>query len=146
LQGTRGSGLKQDVDSGVSPAAEHTISTDEDVAELEELIAGMEDCIARSDFVEYGRLNRAFNRRLAHSSRNPVLIDVADRLEALTGRAPALFVWDPPRTLVSNVEHRRIVDYLKAGDADALEQEVRRHRAAGFAAFLAALDRISPTG
>lgn len=118
--------------------------TDDDVAGLNELVEGMDACIQAEQWAEYGHLNREFNRKLAFASRNRVIIEITERLEALTDRAPALFVWDPPRTLISNEEHRRIVQHLEARDEDALEQEVRNHRAAGFAAFMAALDRISP--
>jgi DNA-binding GntR family transcriptional regulator len=117
--------------------------TDEDLEALRELIEGMDRCIGSQDYADYGRLNREFNRRLAHASANRTLIEIIDRLEAQTDRAPALFVWDPPRALISNEEHRQILDSMVRGDADAVEREVRAHRTAGFAAFLAALDRIT---
>jgi DNA-binding GntR family transcriptional regulator len=123
-----------------------TSRTDEDLGALRDLIDGMDGCIATEDYAEYGRLNREFNRRLAHASANHTLIEIIDRLEAQTDRAPALFVWDPPRALISNKEHRQIVDSMLRRDADAVEREVRAHRTAGFAAFLIALDRITTTG
>jgi DNA-binding GntR family transcriptional regulator len=117
--------------------------TREEINALRGLVKQMDRCTERDDAAEYGRLNREFNRILSEASGNRHLIAIIRRLQALTDRSRALFVWDPQRLRSSNLEHARIVDLLVQREADAVEALVRNHRRAGFDAFIAALDRVT---
>ena len=122
-------------------AAEH--ATPEDFATLRGLVDEMAECVERKDASRYGVLNRQFNTVISEACANRYLIDTIRRLQALTDRARALFVWEPGRLARSNQEHAKIVDLLERRDAAGVEALVHSHRKGGYDAFMAALDRVT---
>lgn len=118
-------------------------ATADDIRHLRDLIRDMNECVDGRDALRYGVLNREFNTVVSQASRNRYLIDTIRRLQALTDRARALFLWDPERLARSNREHARIVDLIERHDAAAVEMLVHQHRKDGFDTFLAALDRVT---
>lgn len=105
-----------------------TLITDEELGELELLLAEMErgDCDADAETAD-----RQFHQAIADATRNGAMSTVVESLWAIHGRSPqCVRVFEKMRAkgyrpVIS--EHRAIVDALRAHDAGAARNAMRDH-------------------
>lgn len=112
-------------------AVEHAVPhlTAKDVRTLEQIHARLEAGRAKGALKSLRKLNYDFHTTLYRHSELPRLIRIIDSLWPL-------FPWDsmwavPGRAASSAVEHREILDALRAGDAAAAGRAMRRHIESG---------------
>ena len=116
--------------------------------ELEEMTAlfdRMCRCKTPDDIVEYRELNRRFHSAIFTASRRTFLVRT---LAQLWSAFPTMLWSNVPRVATESVperdepdvvEHRAIVDALRAHDPDAAERAVRRHIEAAGGTLVAAM-------
>jgi len=114
-------------------------ATDEDIAELSEMVEKMDAVALAGNVDDYYRLNLAFHARLVQCSRNIRLI------EMLLGTDKELHLYrhrslvQAEGVVVSNREHAEIVEAVKARDARRASQAFKRHALNGKARAIAAI-------
>ena len=114
-------------------------ATDDDIAELRQMVRQMHDVAESGDVDEYYRLNIAFHIRLVQCTRNDRLI------EMLQGTDKELHLYrhrslvQPEGVSVSNKEHNEIVEAVAARDIKRARQAFKRHVLNGKARAVAAL-------
>jgi GntR family transcriptional regulator, rspAB operon transcriptional repressor len=74
--------------------------------------------------------DRAFHRRLAELSGNPVLADFARRLHERSSRFWTLHLWQTMDVRANDRQHGAIAEAVKRRDGDAAADAMRRHIAA----------------
>jgi len=130
-----------DVRSSLMRLAGETLATrisDNQIAVLTEIVAGMDDANDRDDFEAFYALNREFHDRIVDFAEN-------DRLRALCdGLVKELNLYRRRSLLLgggladSNREHKTILAALKDRDAPRAGEELATHIQAGKRRFLAA--------
>jgi DNA-binding GntR family transcriptional regulator len=97
--------------------------TDDEIAELRNLIAEMEDAVGRGDATRYGALNLALHRRIFEMAGNAKLIEVYRRMiKELT-----LFRRHSRAPDVTLNQHRLIVERIAARDPDGAAAALLTH-------------------
>lgn len=115
------------------------LAAQEDKSGLEGMLADMDDAAEAHDPDRYFELNLAFHDRLnalANSERLTELLAGLVREMRLFRR---LSLSSHPDMRRSNIEHRRIVDAILAGDAKAARRAGEAHVRAGMARFREAM-------
>lgn len=116
-------------------------ATDEDIAELSEMVEKMDAVALAGNVDDYYRLNLAFHARLVQCSRNIRLI------EMLLGTDKELHLYrhrslvQAEGVMVSNREHAEIVEAVKARDTRRASQAFKRHALNGKARAIAAIPK-----
>ncbi len=100
-----------------------------------------EKAMARGDGVAYTQANRQLHEAIEAPAPEPIHQLVRDLWERLwqTRRRTALFVALPGRMPEAQAEHRRIVDAVVSGDAEAAGVAMQRHRDSTIEAWREAL-------
>lgn len=94
--------------------------TDEDVAELETLLAARDDAVERLDREVVVREDTRFHLRLVAASHNPLLIGLYEGIsEAVQSSVATTF--DPAS--VTQVSHTELLNAVRSGDADRAAAE-----------------------
>lgn len=94
--------------------------TDEDVAELETLLAARDDAVERLDREVVVREDTRFHLRLVAASHNPLLIGLYEGIsEAVQSSVATTF--DPAS--VTQVSHTELLNAVRSGDADRAATE-----------------------
>jgi len=102
--------------------------TDDETAELGELIAEVEVAAQADDLVAYQAADGAFHARLAELGGNPRLVGMLDDL-AHAQYFPQMAEMVAAHELVArNEEHRQIVAALVEGDGELAALLIHRHR------------------
>jgi DNA-binding GntR family transcriptional regulator len=111
--------------------------TDEQIAELADMVERMDKDFVAQDFEKYFPQDRAFHDRIAQMANNSKLLEIQRsianemqliRLQSMRRGGGMLF---------SNVEHRTIVEALKQRDAQAAIGAIGQH-------IVNAFERVSP--
>lgn len=102
--------------------------TEEQLTELEGLVAQMEAAAAEGATGTYAETNRAFHRLITAASGNQVLRDTLADLEAAQVGFQALFQLRPQRFDVSLREHKEILGHLRARDGQAAKAVALSHK------------------
>ncbi|MBP1995398.1 GntR family transcriptional regulator [Paenibacillus eucommiae] len=116
-----------------------SVITEEEVAELEQLIELMNECYAEDEVFKFGIYNRKFHNILYRACRMPVLIEIIDNLYARSSRSQGVFNTDRDRLRHSNEEHIEIVQALKERDEAKVAQIIREQKEKGFKKVLQTL-------
>lgn len=100
---------------------------DGELNKLESVLAEMEQHVIRGEVDKATELDRVFHRLLCDASGNNFLRTLADNIvEALAEPRYSILVV-PGRAQVSLMEHRAILDGLKAGDPEAAVSAMMAH-------------------
>ncbi len=123
-----------DVRAGIARTSGRLLATrlDEDAERtLREFIERMDAAIEARDGALYHRLNTEFHGYVMEATRNPRLIELNNMLEDELKLYLHKGVFSPSQMQASNLEHRRIVQAVLAGDAVAAADALESHILAG---------------
>lgn len=107
------------------------------VANLDELVARMDGCLARGEHEDYWKVNKEFHETLYGPCDNKTILALVRQMWDRSDRSRAIFTLKPERAMASNEEHRVIVGGLKAGQVDLVVEGVRKHLENALQAILA---------
>lgn len=101
--------------------------TDEDVAELQQLVDGMDATIGRCDYDAYSELDRRFHYTVQKASKNDVMVMIYSLLrQFIDGYIPAIN--NSLDIVTSSVaDHRQIFEAIKTGRKDFAAILMREH-------------------
>jgi DNA-binding GntR family transcriptional regulator len=102
-------------------------ATDDDVAELRDLLAQMKSLLGDGDLLRVSDVNARLHRRLLEISRNQTAIRLTSTLNSQLVRFQFRTILAPGRAPQSLAEHTAVVDAVAAHDPDAAEQAMRAH-------------------
>ncbi|MCD2514500.1 GntR family transcriptional regulator [Comamonas endophytica] len=99
--------------------------TPRDIADLEDLLAGMRRC--GSDLSQWITVHRQFHERLCGISAAPRLLQQISALHSVV--EPLMRIWLENQSGCCGVQqvHERLLAVLQAGDPERMEQEMRAH-------------------
>jgi DNA-binding GntR family transcriptional regulator len=119
--------------------------TDDEVAELQALVAEMAELQAAGELLAMSERNAVMHRRILEISHHQVAGDICARLHSQVVRFQFRTVLAPGRSTSSLAEHGEIVRAIAAGERDAAERAMREHltNVAAVLAQVAAPDRIA---
>ena len=99
-------------------------TTDADVEALRSLLAKHASI---DEPTEWARANIEFHTRLYDIGGKPLLVEIIGLLRNRSGLYVHMLARSPEGRHRADQEHKEMVDALAAGDADALEELIRRH-------------------
>lgn len=99
-----------------------------DVAEIVALEASMKEVVRQGDSVEYARLNRQFHKAVMRRCPYPNLLNMIDDLLVKSQYGRAIFGLKPSTVKTSDLEHDRIIEAIRSGDAQQAADITRSHR------------------
>ncbi|NYT82405.1 FCD domain-containing protein [Alcaligenaceae bacterium] len=102
-------------------------ATDEDIAELRDMVGQMDALAHAGDVDEYYRSNIAFHARLAQCTRNARLIEMFQGTDKELHLYRHRSLMQPEGLVVSNKEHNEIVQAIAARDIKRARQAFKRH-------------------
>lgn len=102
--------------------------TDDDLAELDDLLASVEIAARADDLVAYQAADSAFHARLAAFGGNPRLTGVLDDLAHAQYFPQMADIVAAHELVARNEEHRQIVAALAEGDGELAALLIHRHR------------------
>ena len=111
-----------------------------DLDDLEAANADMEEALAREDLDAWGEADRRFHRGLLELQDNRRLTAVVERLSDQAHRVRTLTLRLREKPVRSTREHRRILEHIRAGEADDTRRVFRDHRQRSGAELLAILE------
>lgn len=97
------------------------------IARLEELLEEQIECVAAGRMEDYGDLDVEFHRVIWRSSDNKRLVSFSDMLLGQLRVGNNISMRMPKRVADSLVEHRAIIEAIRAGDPVAAEHATREH-------------------
>lgn len=100
---------------------------DEDVSELEQLIAQMAHLLQEGKPLEYSENNALFHQRILKSAANPRLRQMLDSLQTTLVRYRFRTILVPGRDKDSIQEHTEILEAIRARDPERAERAMRHH-------------------
>ncbi len=115
-----------------------------EVAEMSRLLKRMERAAAEADVQRYFELNDAFHDVIRNACPNRTLIQLLASLGKRTPRFRRLAMSLPGRLEKSIEEHRRILDAVRQGDAEAAGRRARESAERAYRALNAFLENSSP--
>lgn len=104
-------------------------ATDEDIADLEELVRDMEavaddpNALAEEIFEAHRRFSEALNR----SSHMPTLVGIIESLRGQISRFRRVSLRGEERKAQARIEHRQLLEALKKRDEEAIVALTRKH-------------------
>lgn len=101
--------------------------TDEQVAELEELVARMRAALAASAWDEYSATNVLFHQKVYEASGSRTIPDLIKTLRLRLARLQLRTILIPGRSERSLAEHVAIFEALRSRDAEAAAAAARAH-------------------
>ncbi len=101
--------------------------SEEDLAELESILATTEQGIDPSEPTDFEQFNRKFHEIIYQGTNAPFLYEMITNLYTKTSRYRYLSLRSPGRILEVLAEHRSILEALMARDSDAAERCARDH-------------------
>jgi len=109
-----------------------TQATDEDVERLEQALERMEDAVVHGDLSRYFQANREFHLAVATATHNSVLRKLLNSLliseeKKLWQESIQRYLTDPGHIKVYVSRHQRLLQAIKARDADWAVREMREH-------------------
>lgn len=118
--------VREVLDGLAARLAAHRASPD-DLARVDAVFEAMREAIERGETSQVVQWNIVFHNLIYEIAASPRLISIARDLRDFIRRFSTEAFEGSARTSVVLEEHRRIVEALKAHDADAAEQAARRH-------------------
>lgn len=110
--------------------------TDEELASLQQLYAGMEEQVRKMDMVQYRKLNRQFHAALIQGSRNKRIKEICGVLQKQISWFQNMNLSMQSRMEISLQEHKHIIDAFLAKDPEAAGNAAGEHIALAAKAFL----------
>ncbi|MDT3415854.1 DNA-binding GntR family transcriptional regulator [Brevibacillus aydinogluensis] len=102
--------------------------TEEELADLQELLAQMADIARDSDARRTHELHFAFHQRIAEASKNPYMAKIMNDLKVLISfYRNAILQVHPHRPETVIAEHGAILDAIRRRDADAAAARMAEH-------------------
>jgi DNA-binding GntR family transcriptional regulator len=101
--------------------------SDEELNELEQVLARMHLCIQENKLDEYSRSNQDFHKVIYNTSKNDEAVEMITIIRTQLIRYHFRTILVPGRTQASYNDHLRIFEALKARDGKAAEEAVRDH-------------------
>jgi len=109
-------------------------------AELTEIAAEMETCVAGPSPEQFSRLNARWHNHIMEGAGNHVIKGIVQRLNTPIHHLVFETFYRGERLRAAVQDHRLVVDAVLAGDADGAERAMRAHVINGLE-FLSQLDR-----
>lgn len=103
-------------------------ASDEELAELGDAVAQMDDALKRDDLAGWAEADERFHKRLVEYSGNSRLIHIVNMVWDQAHRARMLTLQMRPKPTKSNRDHTAVVDAIRRRDADAAYSIHREHR------------------
>ncbi len=103
-------------------------ATRRDVEKLESILGKMKKCVDEKDDARYGMLNQEFHKTLYALSPYKRLQKMISEIWYGAERSRSVFALVPGRPEASYEEHRQILEALRTGDEEKVEELVRQHR------------------
>lgn len=100
---------------------------EEALAELEDLLRRMDRARDAHRTADYWAITKRFHERIYEAAPSRLLREEVDRVRVRTLRYLSVFANDQELVGAAQREHWRILDAIKAGDPDEVEQLVREH-------------------
>ena len=104
-------------------------ATDRERTELQTIMSGMSDVVARGDQLAYSKLNAVLHQRLREISRHDIADELVANLRNRAAHHQYRLALMPGRSDVSLPQHAAIVDAVIAGDSARAEEAMHRHLA-----------------
>jgi DNA-binding GntR family transcriptional regulator len=117
--------------------------TDEALAQLEQLVDEMDQCIEENNTMQYSRLNYQFHRSLYEFSPWKELFRIVITVWERSARSRWIFVQTPDSMHTSQQEHRAMIEALRNRDAKELEKLIRMQKERSFANYMSHVRNIS---
>lgn len=106
--------------------------TEEQIAELEGLLEEMVRAAEAGDYETRTEINQKFHNTIIRASENQVLINLCTSLRMGNwSKITSRYTYLDPRDMAAR--HQKIIDSLRSGDADRVEEVVRQHISESFA-------------
>jgi DNA-binding GntR family transcriptional regulator len=102
-------------------------ATEDDRAELAQIIADMRDAVASNRQIDYSELNRLLHRRIREISAHATASELVAILRNRGAPHQFRLVTMPGRSSDSLLQHMAIVDAIAAGDGDAAAEAMEVH-------------------
>jgi DNA-binding GntR family transcriptional regulator len=102
-------------------------ATDDDRAELSDIVARMRTAVADGDGAAYSDLNRVFHRHLRNMSGHEVAAELVGNLRNRAAHHQYRLALVPGRSDESLGQHAAIAEAVVAGDADGAADAMRAH-------------------
>jgi len=100
--------------------------TEEQLVEVSEIVEEMGSPEGKNSY-QLARLNATFHLKIITLTRNSELLDTLSRIYDHHVRIYTFFLNDPQRSQTTLAEHRRIIQALRSGRKEEIEQSVDRH-------------------
>lgn len=110
--------------------------TDEELAFLQQLYAGMEEQVRKKNIVQYRKLNRQFHGALISGSKNKKIKELCGTLQKQISWFQNMNLSMQGRMEISLQEHKHIIDAFLAKDPEAASNAASEHVARAAKAFL----------
>lgn len=112
---------------GLAAARAATHGSEDDIRELQHLVARMRSAVDNGELVVYSELNASLHRTIQRISANATCTRTLNRLRAQIVRHQFALSLQPGRPAVSLSQHEQIVAAIAARDAAAAERAMRDH-------------------
>lgn len=121
----------------VSTRAAANLAQPQDFAELESLVAGMDEALASGRPDQWSQLNASFHLTIGRLAGMPMLEQMLQRAMAEWERVSRHFFKDVllHRASRAQREHRELLAKMKARDLAGLEETIRTHNQGALAAY-----------
>ena len=122
-------------------------SSTEDLKNLGDILAGMEQASAESNLERWSELNTEFHKEISHLSGMPFLQQITEKTLERWNRLRRCFLTEVlhKRIPQAQEEHRRIYAALKKGNAETVEQSLRTHNRNALKDYLTYLSKKDET-
>lgn len=118
--------IREVLEGLVARKAAENIS-DEELIEMEHILARMHLCIQENRLDEYSGSNQDFHKVIYKTSKNEEAVEMITIIRTQLIRYHFRTILVPGRTQASYKDHLRILEALKARDGKAAEEAVRDH-------------------
>ncbi len=101
--------------------------TEEQMVQLEQILSVMEAATAQGYLQQWIAADKNLHTHIALMGDNKSLVRMVRQMESLVGRVRHLAIHLPGRLAQSNLEHRRIVEAIRARNTELAEQTIQEH-------------------
>jgi len=117
----------REVLDGLAAALAAELATDEELAELSEIVAEMEKMVEINEMLGYSRLNGRLHTTILRAARDETLYRMLASLNHALVRYQYRTILVPGRQDQSLAEHKELVRAIQARDSAAAERAMRTH-------------------
>jgi DNA-binding GntR family transcriptional regulator len=112
---------------GIAAADCAALATTQTKARLQELQDQLDDCVAKSESEQFGRLNREWHSHIIASSDNGYIAEMLERLGIPIFRLVFETFYNAERLKSANADHQKITAAIIANDSAEAEKLMRKH-------------------